>query len=67
MEAGFIVIDKHGCGDVHGIDQYQSVNNPALPDAGTDIIRDVHKGHTLGKLEGEFLAVGFHDASATIS
>jgi hypothetical protein len=62
MQTGFIVIDEHRCGDMHGITQNKPFGNTAGVQAFLYLRRNVDKRPTGRDIKPEFFAVTFHDA-----
>ena len=60
MQAGLVVIDENGGGDVHGVDQAETFPDAGFRQGGFDLGRDVKEGPAGGGAEGEFLAERLH-------
>ena len=60
MQAALVVIDEDAGGDVHGIDQAQSLTHAALAESRFDLGSDVHQLPPLGQFEPQFFAERFH-------
>src|SRR5262245_62365495 len=63
MKAGFIIVDKDRCGDVHGIDKHKSFFYAALAKAVLHLRRDVDEGYPCRGSEPKFFAIAFHDTA----
>src|SRR5262245_1479137 len=60
MEAGFVVVDEHRRGDVHGVDKYKSFFYTALAKAILQLRGDVDEGYPCRRVEPDFFAIAFH-------
>ena len=60
VESPFVVVDKDGRGDVHGVDERQTLPNAALLQGRLDLSRDVQIRATAGRLELQLLAIRLH-------
>lgn len=60
MQAGFVIVDEYGGGDVHRVDQHQPLGHAAFFQAPLDVRRNIDEGPAGGDLEPKFPAVGFH-------
>jgi hypothetical protein len=63
VEAGFIVIDEHRGGDVHGIDQHKALFYATLSQGLFHLRGDIDEGDAIRQVEPEFLAKRFHPFS----
>jgi hypothetical protein len=60
VQARFIVVDKHGSRDVHGVDQHQTFLDTAFPEAVFHLPRDVDERSSAGNLKTQLFAKGLH-------
>src|SRR5262245_13620169 len=67
MEAGFVVVDKHRCSDVHGIDKHKSFFYAALAEAVLHLGCDVDEGYPCRRVEPDFFAIAFHGSAPSLS
>src|SRR5215510_6897643 len=67
MKAGFVVVDKHRRGDVHGIDEHKSFFYPTLAKAVLHLRRDVDEGYPCRRVEPKLFAVVFHRSAPSLS
>ena len=57
VQTRFIVIDKHRCGDMHGVAQQQALTDPALSKAFLHLRGDVAKLPTRRDIKPEFFTI----------
>ena len=62
MESGFIVINKHGGGDVHGVDETKAVGHAAPVNELLDLRRDVEEAAPAGHLKPKMFSERFHSS-----
>src|SRR5262245_52697584 len=67
MEAGFVVVDKHRRGDVHGVDEHKSFFYAALAKAVLHLRRDVDEGYPCPRIKPDFFAIAFHESAPSLS
>src|SRR5215813_1125886 len=67
MEAGFVVVDKHRRGDVHGVDEHKSFFYAALAKAVLHLRRDVDEAYPCRRVEPDFFAIAFHGSAPSLS
>src|SRR5262245_13547187 len=60
MEAGFVVIDKHRRGNVHGIDKHKPFFHTALAKTVFYLRRDIDEGYPCRRIKPDFFAIAFH-------
>jgi hypothetical protein len=60
VQAALIVINENAGCDVHGIDQYQPLLDPAFVNALLDLAGDIDKRSPGGHFEPQFFAIAFH-------
>lgn len=60
MQAGLIVVDENGGGDVHGIDQAQALFDAALAQGGFHLRGDVDELPAFRHFEPKLFPKGFH-------
>ena len=60
VQAGFVVVDEDGCGDVHGVGEKQTFLDAGFADGFFTVGSDVDEAHAGGDVEGEVFGVGFH-------
>ena len=60
VQAGFVIVDKDGGGDVHGVDEAESFPDAGFHQGGLDLGCDVEKSPAGGGAESEFLAERLH-------
>ena len=60
MQTAFVVIDEHGGGDVHGVDQTKPFLNSTFMQRFLHLAGDVDKSAAGWDVEPEFFAIGFH-------
>ena len=60
VQAGFVVVNKDGGGDMHRIGQQQALLHPALAYRVLAIVGDVDEAHACRDVEGQIFGVGFH-------
>jgi len=60
VKSGFVVVDKHGCGDVHCVDENQTLPDAAFPEAFFYLRGNVDESPAGGYIEPELLAIAFH-------
>jgi hypothetical protein len=63
-ETGFIIVDVHACGDVHGIDETESLSDSTFFQGRVHLGSDVDIGPPRFGLEPQFLSIRFHEASS---
>src|SRR5262249_38517814 len=61
-EARFIIVDEHGGGDVHGVDEAQPFLDATFAHQFLDGVRDVHKFAAAGNLKPKMFRKRFHFA-----
>jgi len=61
MQTGFIIVDKHRGGNVHGIDQHQPFPNAAFGKTFLHVGCNVNKRPPGGDFKPEFFSVAFHN------
>ncbi|MEY3457992.1 MAG: hypothetical protein RL215_1149 [Planctomycetota bacterium] len=57
VKPGFVIVDEHGRGDVHGINEHQSFADAALPDNRGDSVGDIDESDAAGNFKGEILGL----------
>jgi hypothetical protein len=60
MQTCFIVVDKHGGSDVHGIAEHKTFSDPTFSQALFNLGSDVDQGSPRRYLKPEFFAITFH-------
>ena len=60
MESGFIVINKHRGGDVHGVDETKALGHFALVNKFLDLRRDVDEAAPARHLKPKMFSERFH-------
>ena len=58
MKAVFKVVDIDGGGDVHGVDQNQSIGHTGFTDDALDLISDAANLVALGRVDVDLIGVG---------
>jgi hypothetical protein len=61
MQTCFIVVDKYGGSDVHGIAEYKTFPDPTFSQAFFDLGSDVDQGSPRRYLKPEFFSITFHE------
>src|SRR5215831_14074880 len=67
METGFVVVDKHRRGDMHGIDKHKSFFYAALAKAVLHLRRDVDEAYPCRRVKPDFFAIAFHGSAPSLS
>src|SRR5206468_8253513 len=60
VKSRLIVVNKHGGGNVHGVNQNQALPNAAFCEASLNFRSNVYKTSPCRKVKPEFLAIGLH-------
>src|SRR5512139_1124619 len=60
VKAGFIIVDENRSGNMHGIDQHQSLFDPALFETGFNFWGDIDKCSSSRHLKPQFFSVTLH-------
>jgi len=60
VQAGFIVVNKYGGRNMHGVDQDQAFHNPALSQAFHHLRRDIDKSPPGRDLKPQLFSIAFH-------
>jgi hypothetical protein len=66
MQAGFVVIDKHRGGYVHGVNEHKSLFYAALTKAILHLRRDVDESNPRRRIKPKLFAIAFHGFSSLI-
>jgi hypothetical protein len=64
VQSTFIIVDEHAAGNVHAVDQRQAFFDATGLKSILHLMRDVHKAHLGGQIQGEVVGVGFHEIGA---
>jgi len=64
VQAGLVVVDEHGCGDVHRVHEAEAFAHAALRHRLGHAVRDVHEVHPRGHVHGQVDGVRFHLCSS---
>src|SRR5215813_14147920 len=67
METGFVVVDKHRRGDVHGIDEHKSFFYAALAKTVLHLRRDINESYPYRRIKPDFFAIAFHGSAPSLS
>jgi hypothetical protein len=60
VKAGFIVINKNGCSDVHGVDKDEALCYSAFLDALLNLGCNIDKGPSGRHLKPQLFTIAFH-------
>src|SRR5579885_1654173 len=66
VQAGLVVVDEDGGGDVHGVDEAQAFAHAALANGILDLARDIHEIHARGNIHREIPGMRSHRSSSGV-
>ena len=61
MQTALIIIDEDASGDVHSIDQAETLFYPALAKTTIDLCRDINEASPCRHLKPQFLTIKFNN------